>query len=98
MTEVPPAPVVDIPLSVAVEEMTGFETIAVENHFKKEFNSLGGVKSLIGAIWVYANRDGKKMDWNAVKAMTLKQMQGFFAPSPDDPIEDDPHSDLGKES
>lgn len=93
-----PAPVVDLPLSAAVEELTGFEVIAVENHFRKDFQALGGMKTLIGAVWVYGNRDGRKMEWATAKGMTLKQMQCYFAPEPDDPIEDDPDSDMGKES
>lgn len=93
-----PAPVVDLPLSVAVEELTGFEVIAVENHFRKDFHELGGMKTLIGTVWVYGNRNGNKLDWPVVKGMTLKQMRGFFAPEPEDPIEDEPDSDLGKES
>jgi hypothetical protein len=91
-------PVVDIPLSAAVEELTGFEVIAVESYFHTDFQNLGGMKTLIGAVWVYGNRDGRTMDWNAAKGMTLKQMQGYFAPEPDDPLEDEPDSEVGKGS
>jgi hypothetical protein len=91
-----PAPMVDLPLSTAVEELTGFEVIAVQEYFKKDFSELGGVRSLLGAVWAYGNRGGQSMSWNAVKALTLKQMNGMFAPEPEDADASDPDTDLGK--
>jgi hypothetical protein len=88
-----PARVSDLPLSAAVEELTGFEVIAIQTHFKTDFAELGGVRSLLGAVWAYGNRDGASMSWNVVKALTLKQMNGMFAP---EPVE--PDSDMGKDS
>lgn len=96
MTDVP-AQISDLPLSVAAEELTGFEVIAIQTHFKADFNDLGGVRSLLGTVWAYGNRDGATLSWNAVKGLTLKQMNGMFAPEPKDASEDDPDSDLGKE-
>jgi hypothetical protein len=93
-----PTPVSDLPLSVAVEELTGFEVIAIQTHFRTDFSELGGVRSLLGAVWAYANRDGKTMSWNAVKALTLKQMNGMFAPEPNDADPTDPDTDMGKAS
>lgn len=87
-----------MPLSVAVEEMTGFEVIAIESHFKRDFQDLGAMKTLIGAVWVYGNRNGQKMEWATAKGMTLKQMQNYFVPEPEEEIEGEPNSDLGKES
>lgn len=96
MTDVP-ARVCELPLSVAVEELTGFEVIAIQTHFKADFSELGGMRSLLGAVWAYGNRDGATMSWNAVKALTLKQMNGMFAPEPEDADPSDPDSDMGKE-
>lgn len=96
MTNTSPAPVVDLPLSVAVEELTGFEVIAVEKHFAKDFQDLGGFKTLLGTVWVYGNRDGRTMDWKAVKSMTLKQLNGYFVAEPVEAVEG--QSELGKES
>jgi len=95
MTEVP-ARISDLPLSAAVEELTGFEVIAIQNHFKADFQELGGVRSLLGAVWAYGNRDGATLSWNAVKALTLKQMNDLFAPEPVDADPSDPDTDLGK--
>ncbi len=93
-----PARVTDLPLSVAVEELTGFEVIAIQTHFKTDFAELGGVRSLLGAVWAYGNRDGASMSWNAAKSLTLKEMNGKFAPEPIDADASDPDTDLGKES
>lgn len=93
-----PAPVSDLPLSVAVEELTGFEVIAIQTYFKADFAELGGIRSLLGAVWAYGNRDGHTLSWNAVKALTLKQMNGMFAAEPIDADPTDPDTDLGKAS
>lgn len=89
-------PIVDVPLSEAVQELTGFEVIAVEAHFKRDFQDLGGFKTLLGTVWVYGNRDGRSMDWQTVKSMTLKQLNGFFVPEPVEAVEGE--SEVGKES
>jgi hypothetical protein len=95
-----PAPVVepltDLPLSAAVEELTGFEVIAIQKHFGCDFNDLGGVRSLLGTAWAYGNRDGKTLSWNGIKALTLKQMNGLFADEPEDADAEEPDTDLGK--
>jgi hypothetical protein len=91
-------PLTDLPLSAAVEELTGFETLAIEAHFRQQFNDLGGVKSLIGAAWAYGNRNGQTLSWNAIKALTLKQLGGLFGDEPQDADESEPDSELGKGS
>lgn len=98
MSTASPALTVDLPLSVAVEELTGFEVIAIQTHFHADFNDLGGVRSLLGTVWAYGNRDGKTLSWPVVKAMTLKQMNQIFAPEPGDTDPDDPDTDMGKGS
>jgi hypothetical protein len=86
----------DLPFSAAVQELTGFEVIAAETHFKAQFNDLGGVKSLVATIWAYGNRAGKTLSWNAVKALTLKQMNDLFADEPEDADAEQPDTELGK--
>lgn len=91
-----PARITDLPLSVAVEELTGFETIAIQERFKTDFAELGGVRSLLGTVWAYGNRDGQTMSWNVVMGLTLKQMNAMFAPEPFDADPSDPDTELGK--
>jgi hypothetical protein len=81
----PATHVVNLPLSDAVEELTGFEVLAIESYFGRDLNDLGSLRTLLGTVWVYRNRNGQKTDWTAVKAMTLKELQAYFAPSPDEP-------------
>jgi hypothetical protein len=95
MTDVP-ALNCDLPLSVAAEELTGFEVIAIQTHFKADLSDLGGARTLLGAVWAYGNRDGATLSWNAVKSMTLKQLNAVFAPEPIDADASDPDTELGK--
>jgi hypothetical protein len=92
----PITPTLDVGLEVAVEEMTGFEALGIEKRFGRKMEDLGGMALLMGAVWVYENRDGKKASWNAIEAMTLRQLRGYFTES-DDVVADDPDSESGKE-
>jgi len=87
MTE-PAKPTVDIPLSVAVEELTGFEVIGIQDHFRTTMENLGAIKLVIGACWAYENRTAKT-SWSAVEGRTLKELNGFFAEEPEDPDSDE---------
>jgi len=83
--------VVDIPLDDAVEELTGFEIIAISKRFDEHLSELDPLLTLIGTVWAFENRDGKSRSWNSVLAMTQRQIQDYFAdPNPD------PDSDQGK--
>lgn len=97
MTDAPPtAPVVDIPLSDAVQEITGFEALQIERRFDKTMEHIGGIGLTIGVVWVYENRNGNKRTWSSVENMPIRELTGYFAPEPDDPNEDEPDSDAGK--
>jgi hypothetical protein len=79
-------PVVDVPLEEAVKDLTGFEVLEIEKHYKGTMDNLGGTKMLIGTIHAYRNRQEQTASWNAVEAMTLREMTEFFAepaPEPD---------------
>jgi hypothetical protein len=98
MTEaVPITPTLDIPLSHAVEELTGFEALAVERRFNKKLEELGGIGLTVGVVWAYENRNGNKRSWASVENMTFRELSGYFAPEPDDIDETDPDSDAGKD-
>lgn len=87
MTQQPVTPTLDIPLSEAVEGLTGFEVIAVEKHFGRTLADLGAVLLVIGVVWAYENRENKT-DWSIVKARSLRELNGYFAPEPADPDDD----------
>lgn len=89
-------PTLDLPLSAAVEELTGFEVIAIQKHFGTDMAELGAARLVIGVVWVYENRDGRKRDWASVKAMTLRELNGYFQPEPQEAVEDEPRTDVGK--
>jgi hypothetical protein len=92
-------PVCDLPMSVAVEELTGFEVIGIEKHFGVTLDALGGISTMIGAVWAYESRAaGKPVPWASVKAKTLRELTEYFAAEPDDVMPEDPDSELGKES
>lgn len=90
-------PVVDIPLSDAVQELNGFEALGIEARFKTKLEEMGGIGLTIGVVWAYENRDGKKRSWSSVQHMTFKELTRYFAPEPDDIDESEPDSDTGKD-
>lgn len=86
-------PQIDIPLSEAVESLTGFEVIAVQKHFNKQLDDMGGVELLMAAVWAWRKRANETTTWNDVKAMTIRDLKSFF---PEEPRE--PDGEMGKES
>jgi hypothetical protein len=93
LTQQDSAPVVDLPLDEAVESLTGFEVIAIENRYGRSIDELGPVRLLMGAVHSYANRDGARLSWQAVEAMTVRDLRCYFAAPAVDP-----ESETGKES
>lgn len=73
------------PLSVAVEELTGFEVIGIEKRFGSKMEDLGATELLMGTVWAFENRNGSKVDWNAVQAKTMREMNGYFQEEPKEP-------------
>lgn len=98
MTEAPPTtpPVVDIPLSDAVQELTGFEALALQKRFNQKLEDMGGIGLTIGVVWAYENRGDKKRSWTSVENMTFRELSSYFAPEPEDVVEDEPDSEAGK--
>ena len=94
----PIEPSVDLPLSAAVEEITGFEAIGIEKRLGAKLEDLGGTSLLIGVVWVYENRGDRKVSWQDVQSRSLRALRGYFQPEPDDVDPDDPDSELGKGS
>jgi hypothetical protein len=85
-------PTVDIPLDEALEELTGFEIIAIGKRFKCHVTELDPLLSLSASVWAFENRDGRIRSWESVLAMSQREVVEYFAdPAPD------PDSDEGKE-
>lgn len=82
---VPVKPTLDVPLSVAVEELTGFEVLGVQKRFRKNMDGLGGAEILMGTVWAYENRDGKTASWQTIEAMTMRELTGYFEAEPEEP-------------
>lgn len=97
MREQAPPSTLDVPLQAAIEEMTGFEALGIEKHYGRKLEDLSGMSLSIGVVWVYENRRGK-VGWPTIEAMTIRQLNGYFADAPDDVDPDDPDSDAGKDS
>lgn len=90
-------PTIDVPLSDAVQELTGFESLAIESHFHAKLEDLGGVSLTIGAVWAYENRKPEKRNWASVMGMTFRERTEYFADEPDDANEAEPDSAAGKD-
>ncbi|HLL68810.1 MAG TPA: hypothetical protein VK453_24315 [Micromonosporaceae bacterium] len=76
-------PTVDFTIQEAMEELTGFETIAIQKRFGNEIEKLGGVITMIALVWAFENRRAK-VDWGTVERKTLRELNGYFAKA-DDP-------------
>lgn len=92
MTDEPTSTDERLPLDEAVESLTGFEVLDIEKHYGKSVDDIGAIALMYGVIHAYENRDGRKLSWAGVKAMTLKEARAYFA----DPVVD-PDSDEGKD-
>lgn len=90
-------PSIDLPLSAAAEELTGFEVLAIERQWGRPMHELGGYQLLAGTVWAYQNRQAQT-GWDAVKAMTMRELSGYFEPEPDDTHDTEPDTELGKGS
>lgn len=86
-------PTLDVPLDEAVAGLTGWETLEIEKHYKGTIDTLGAIKLTIGTVHAYENRDGNRRSWQSVEAMTLRELQGYFAQPPKEP-----DGELGKDS
>jgi hypothetical protein len=94
MTEEQVAPAVDLPISEAYNELTGFETIGILNHYQaRDLGEIGAQRLQMGIVWAFANRK-ERTTWSTVERMTIRELDGYFAP--EDPA--GPMSDQGKES
>lgn len=88
-----------VPMSVATEELTGFEVLGIEKHFGVSLDRIGTISLMIGVIWALESRAASRpASWAAIKNMTIKDMSEYFPPEPDDAMPDEPDSELGKAS
>ena len=86
-------------MSEAVESLTGFETIAVEDHFGKPWEELSGTRLTLGVIAMLHKRDGMSARdaWQAAKGMTVGQINAFFADEPHAELDGEPSDEPGKD-
>lgn len=82
----PITPTLDVPLSVAVEELTGYEILGVQKRFGKSMDAMGGAEILLGTVHAYENRGGKTASWQVIEGMTMRQLTGYFQTEPEDEL------------
>lgn len=92
MTDIKPS--VDFPISEAAQELTGFETIALEKRLGKRLDALGLGELTVGLVWSFEKRTNPHVTWDEIGKRTQKELSGFFAPESDDEL-DDEDSPLG---
>lgn len=89
-------PTLDIPLKDALEELTGWEVLAIEKAKRKPIEELGSIGMTIAVVWAYMNRDGQKTSWADVEKMTLRELNGFFAAPSVEPEDEQGKDDSGE--
>lgn len=90
----------EMTLGEAVGSLTGFEVIAIEDHFNAPFEEMRPTRMVMGVIGVLVHREsgGKWVDnFSHAKSLTMKEIDGYFAEEPRDVDPNDPESDSGKE-
>jgi hypothetical protein len=79
-------------MSEAIESLTGFETIGIEDRCGRDMDALSGTRLTIGVVASMLKRSGlsTKDAWISAQAMSLKQLNEWFAPEPEVDVEDEP--------
>lgn len=93
-TEPDVKPGTDLTLKEALDSLTGFEVLGIEQRFSRHLEELGGMSTLLGAVWAIENRHDK-VSWANVCGRTMRELNGYFT-ADDDGI--DPDGEQGKES
>jgi hypothetical protein len=78
------------------DSLTGFEVIAIEDHWRDNQENLSGMKNAVGMLAMMRKREGmtSKDAWQSAQSMTQKQIADWFAPEPDaDTEQDEPGKD-----
>jgi len=86
-------PSIDLPFDEAIQELTGFEVMAISKHYNAEFEKLGAIKTLMGVVWAFECRT-HKTEWVDIQNRSIRELHGFFA-APDNK---DPESTQNLES
>lgn len=100
---------VDVTLQEASELLTVGEVRVLEQHFGGSFGVPvvdGGMRPsdmAAGLVYAYSRRGDLAANrtltsWADVDKMTLRQLNGYFAPDPIEVDEDAPESDSGKDA
>ena len=84
MTSEEVKPTAEVPLSEAIQDLTGFEVLGIQKRYGVEFEKLGGIQALMGTVWSLENRQ-VKTDWSTIERMTLRQLNGYFPDKDPDP-------------
>lgn len=92
-----------MPASVASKRLNFGEIVSIEDHFGKQFQDLGPVRTLMGLVWAYENRQaktsgGKPVSWAAVESIDGEAVEDMFDPEPTAEDELDPKSQPSQDS
>lgn len=77
-----------ITLSEAMDRITAGEVKTIEKIHGKNFEALSGTSLVAALVWAFERRvHGKEFTWADVDKMTMGQLNGYFAPEPEDTAE-----------
>ncbi len=81
-------PVVDIPMSEALECLNGYETQAIERHYGKGMEHMSANDLMRGVLWAFRKRSITDTTWKDAMELSIKECQQYFAPEPVEPDDD----------
>lgn len=82
-----------------LESLTGFDEIAIEKAFGREFDDLGGRATVRALIFIQRKRagDSDKDAKNYALEVAIGKLDDHFAAPAEEVDDDDPETDAGKE-
>jgi hypothetical protein len=85
-----------------LESLTGFDEMAIKQHFGSTVSDLAGDQTMLGRglVFVLKRRDGLNDDdaRNAALGMPLKDITSYFADESEESGKDEPSSELSPET
>lgn len=91
-----------VTVTETIQSLTGFEEIAIAKHFEHDISTLLDAHATMAGralVFTIKTREGKEPRHAKTEAMamTLQQVNDYFAEDEDEPMPEDPITEQGKE-
>ena len=78
-------PKLNMPMSEAMQRLTGYEMLKIKKQLKRTSIADGDpIETMYAVMWAFENRNAPTT-WDSVMALEMHEVQGYFQPEPADP-------------